>query len=645
MNNINNSVKVTLIGEKEVSWAIRTDLQLAKEALKDRVTLVQTGKTDYLHCVWPNEYYEEYIALKKRKRFVAVFQGNPIRLFENSPLFFEFCRTVQCVAQTKEAYEILKNSLLPNVHYIPYISDEKNFFRITDKKNLRDKYNLPQNKFIICNFFRDSLGQDLNKFKPEKGGDIFCVLLHEAEKILGKGKIHVLLTGGRRHAILKQLDIYNIGYTYVGKRIEGDDSKINIQNATVINELYNASDLLLVTSRSEGAPRAILEAATVKLPILSTPVGVAKDLLDDNAIIDGLSDGVNKLIEQVTMRYLDSNVNRVYEKMIRNHSVDSVGTDWNNFYNMLQQKKDCSQSIIATENVLGGCCRRIKRKYRRTVENNKKSKYNSLCIWYNPDKDGNEYVKSIEYILSKNNIQIYKNNSSFAGIHIIITPNIDGLLKQEIEQIKNSKIILFLFFNSFAKNSFCDNLITIGEQIADQVIWQSYLSWDKYRCFMNCNLTFFPMFSLEFNKLKKEELDFQNAIIKMNLKIRKYKYLNVISSKNLPSKYEFILQHKEIKNDNNFSEEMKDRMIYILHKDAYQDPYLLYILSMDIPVIFFESDFNNRFFSVLGLKYSNEEQFKKCMEEANVTYRKYKEITRLPSMNDIGELLLKILFI
>lgn len=640
-----NKVKVTLVGEREVSWAIRTDLQLAKEALRDRTILVHTGKTNFLHCVWPNEYYKEYKNIKKRNKFVAVFQGNPIRLFESSPSFFEFCRGIRCVAQTREAYEILKSSPLPHVYYVPYISDEQNFFNIAEKKSLRDKYNLPQDKFIICNFFRDSLGEDLNKFKPEKGGDIFCAILYEAEKILGKGKIHVLLAGARRHAILKRLDFYNIGYTYIGKRMAQDDSSINIQNTKIINELYNASDLLLVTSRSEGAPRAILEAATVKLPILSTPVGLANDLLDDNAIIEGLTDGTDKLIQQITTGYLYLNVNRVYEKMVHNHSVESVGRYWNDFYQLIQKESDLSKDIIVLENTWGNLYRKIKRRYRIFLEGNRKLKCKSVCIWYNSNKDAIEYVKSIENILNNSHIRIYKNDYSFSGIHIILTANIDDVLRNKIVQIKNSKIILFLLFNSFAKSDYIDNVIAIGEKMADRVIWQSYLSWNQYRYFFDCNLLFFPVFSLEFSKLENQGYEIQTVIERMKLKTRKYKSLKVIFAEDLPQEYEDIFQENTRQNERNVLDNTEEKKIYIVYKDAYQDPNLSLILSMDIPIVFFESNFNNGFFSVLSLKYSNKSQLIECLEEVNETYEVYSEITCLPSASDINKQFLKTLIV
>ena len=46
-----------------------------------------------------------------------------------------------------------------------------------------------------------------------------------------------------------------------------------------MNKLYNLSDLYVVSSRSEGGPKAVLEAAFAGTMILSTGVGLAPDFL------------------------------------------------------------------------------------------------------------------------------------------------------------------------------------------------------------------------------------------------------------------------------------------------------------------------------------------------------------------------------
>ena len=51
-----------------------------------------------------------------------------------------------------------------------------------------------------------------------------------------------------------------------------------------LNQLYNCLDLYVVSSRYEGGPQAILECAITNTPIISTDVGVAKEILSPESI-------------------------------------------------------------------------------------------------------------------------------------------------------------------------------------------------------------------------------------------------------------------------------------------------------------------------------------------------------------------------
>lgn len=67
-----------------------------------------------------------------------------------------------------------------------------------------------------------------------------------------------------------------------------DKAGINLQvrhnlSRQELNAWYNESvDALLCTSLAEGGPLMLLEAGACKLPIITTPVGIARDIIDDN---------------------------------------------------------------------------------------------------------------------------------------------------------------------------------------------------------------------------------------------------------------------------------------------------------------------------------------------------------------------------
>ena len=54
----------------------------------------------------------------------------------------------------------------------------------------------------------------------------------------------------------------------------------------MLNELYNCLDLYIVGSRVEGGPRAINECSLLKIPLLSTNVGISDLLCHPDSIFD-----------------------------------------------------------------------------------------------------------------------------------------------------------------------------------------------------------------------------------------------------------------------------------------------------------------------------------------------------------------------
>jgi hypothetical protein len=88
-------------------------------------------------------------------------------------------------------------------------------------------------------------------------------------------KLHVILTGFRRDYLIRELDRVGINYSYF--------EMVDMKN---LNELYNCLDLYVVSSRVEGGPRAILECALAKVPIISTKVGIAELILSKESLFE-----------------------------------------------------------------------------------------------------------------------------------------------------------------------------------------------------------------------------------------------------------------------------------------------------------------------------------------------------------------------
>ena len=143
-------------------------------------------------------------------------------------------------------------------------------------ENLRLKYSIPNDKYIIGSFQNDTEGYSIKSEsylpKLEKGSDLLIKIYHDISKTKD---IHIVLTGSKRHYIIQQLEKLNINYTYLG-----------LVEINKLNEIYRTLDLYIVSSRTEGGPYSIFEASLCKIPLISTDVGIVSNILHKKSIFD-----------------------------------------------------------------------------------------------------------------------------------------------------------------------------------------------------------------------------------------------------------------------------------------------------------------------------------------------------------------------
>ena len=174
---------------------------------------------------------------------------------------------------SKNTYDQVRKYTDKKIYSIPFWINPEIWYPIQNKDQLRKKYNIPIDSYLIGSFQRDTEGSDLKSPKLSKGPDRFI----EIVKILkGKNeKLHILLSGKRRQYVISKLIENDINFTY-----------FEMVTNSKLNELYNCLDLYIVTSRVEGGPQAVFESALTKTPIISTNVGVAPEILNPNSLFD-----------------------------------------------------------------------------------------------------------------------------------------------------------------------------------------------------------------------------------------------------------------------------------------------------------------------------------------------------------------------
>lgn len=135
------------------------------------------------------------------------------------------------------------------------------------RERARERLGIPQYAVVVGSFQKDGVGWgDGNDPKRIKGPDVF---LRAMEILHAKiPELYVLLSGPAR------------GYVKAGLQKLGIPFKhCYVKAYPQIAELYHALDLYLVTSRQEGGPKAVLESMACGVPLVTTRVGQAMDLV------------------------------------------------------------------------------------------------------------------------------------------------------------------------------------------------------------------------------------------------------------------------------------------------------------------------------------------------------------------------------
>jgi glycosyltransferase involved in cell wall biosynthesis len=298
--------KVFVLGSDKIGWSVDKDREYTIKAIDNLCDYEVTKNifsADIIFAVWCSSlltFRFSFFNIFFKKKIIAVItsdldhqKGEAHKVAKLAKVF------VYANSHQKKQLASIGVSL-SNMFFNPFYVDES-VFRKNDlnREELCNKLQLDikllKDRFLIGSFQRDSLGSDLTKPKWQKNPD----LLVDIFKKLDSKKILLIIAGPRRHYLINLCRNFKIDYVFLGdkKYIDDgvDDLKINALSLEVMPYLYNLIDLYLVTSKSEGGPKAIPESILCETRVLSTDVGFARDLLDDEFIYSDVLDAVNKI--------------------------------------------------------------------------------------------------------------------------------------------------------------------------------------------------------------------------------------------------------------------------------------------------------------------------------------------------------------
>jgi glycosyltransferase involved in cell wall biosynthesis len=266
----------------------RAGWALDNETLELRKLLRKLGKRADLgslhssvrQCVHYSDQFELRWLLRRpnlQYRFsVDYFHGRPGTEPGFTELYGLLSRHHNRLARVRVTHSEIRNVILSTgiapekVHQIPVGVDLDLFPRQTPetKHAVREELGIPQSAAVIGSFQKDGVGWGESDVpKLVKGPDVFV----EALRILKAQvpELWVLLTGPARGYVKKKLGEYGIPYVH---RFA--------ENYADIGRYFQALDAYIISSRQEGAPKALFESMAVGVPLIATRVGQCMDLIE-----------------------------------------------------------------------------------------------------------------------------------------------------------------------------------------------------------------------------------------------------------------------------------------------------------------------------------------------------------------------------
>ena len=332
--------RVFLCAGDESGWAIDEDRRITAEALAGTVELVERPEAaEIIHAVWWEPMMRLPRAALAGKTVICHMQGDPERMMSEPPFLAALSRVNLWIAQSRSALDKLR-LLTTHVAHVPYAIElpPSNEAPAACPAAAGAIAALPANSYIIANFHRDTAGSafgpGMNVPKLVKGPDLFAEILTELHR---RGeRITALLAGPRRHWLRARLRDRGVPVVFAGEETPGEDYPANILPRQSILALYHRAHLHLCTSRSEGGPRGILEAAAVNCPQCSTPVGIAPDVLHPDCLFTDPIEAVEKIQDDIHHAALRTIAPTAAATLHACHTIDAARQRWAAVYADLQ---------------------------------------------------------------------------------------------------------------------------------------------------------------------------------------------------------------------------------------------------------------------------------------------------------------------
>lgn len=265
-----------------IGWALDWETLELKEIFRriGKSALVQTNPRHFKRqCVFrTSRYFLMNDAWLKEDHRVAFpyYHGFPGTGFKEFDLVWDnltkhHARISRIQITNTEMHRwVLTTGIDPAKVFLIPIGINLNYFQMRTtrcRNEARNRLGIPQSTFVVGSFQKDGNGWgEGNEPKLIKGPDVFVdamrMLKHTVPELV------VLLSGPARGYVKQGLKKHNIPFIHH-----------YVEHYPDVADLYRALDVYVVSSRQEGGPKAVLEAMATGVPLVTTKVGQAADLV------------------------------------------------------------------------------------------------------------------------------------------------------------------------------------------------------------------------------------------------------------------------------------------------------------------------------------------------------------------------------
>lgn len=311
------------------NWSLTWDaIELARICRKLGITVIENGskklmKNQCFFCMSRYEILESWQAPQYRIAF-PYYHGNPATDERSRRMLATIGKHHRAIDRIQVSCRFMENAVLntgidpSKVFRIPIGINRQYFSPATTatKTAVRKELGIPASAVVIGSFQKDGSGWE-EGFSPKlvKGPDIFL----ETVRILKQSvpELFVLLTGPARGYVCKGLEALKVPYVHR-----------QLDNYTDIGKYYRAIDVYIISSRDEGGPKAVLESMACGIPLVSTKVGQATDLIrhGENGFLADIEDA--EALAHFTKHVLENSA--VQKQIIRNGITTAANNDYDN---------------------------------------------------------------------------------------------------------------------------------------------------------------------------------------------------------------------------------------------------------------------------------------------------------------------------